>query len=183
MRPPALRCASSLRNGATKRHRFQEPGESTVKRVLILCTGNSCRSQMAEGLWNDLGKGEWQAYSAGSNPAGYVHESAVQAMNERGLDISSNQSKNVSEFVDQPIDLVVTVCDNAKDSCPTLPVRKRCCIGRLRIRHTRREPTTKRCRCFVVFVTKYPIVLRCTWVMNRQVRPISTVLPRGLLGQ
>ena len=76
---------------------------------------------MAEGLWNHLGKGEWQAFSAGSNPAGYVHESAVQAMSELGLDIATNRSKNVNEFLDQPIDLVVTVCDNAKDSCPTLP--------------------------------------------------------------
>ena len=92
-----------------------------MKSVLILCTGNSCRSQMAEGLWNHLGEGAWQAFSAGSDPAGYVHESAIAAMHEQGLDISSNRSKNVNEFLEQPIDLVVTVCDNAKDSCPTLP--------------------------------------------------------------
>ncbi|MDG2380473.1 MAG: arsenate reductase ArsC [Pirellulaceae bacterium] len=92
-----------------------------MKSVLILCTGNSCRSQMAEGLWNHLGKDAWQAFSAGSDPAGYVHESAIGAMHEQGLDIASNRSKNVNEFLEQPIDLVVTVCDNAKDSCPTLP--------------------------------------------------------------
>ena len=92
-----------------------------MKNVLILCTGNSCRSQMAEELWNHHGQGEWQAASAGSKPAGYVHELAVQAMDELGLDISSNRSKNLSEFVDQSIDLVVTVCDNAQESCPAFP--------------------------------------------------------------
>lgn len=89
-----------------------------MKRVLILCTGNSCRSQMAEGLWAKLGKGEWESHSAGSRPSGYVHPLAIRAMGEVGLDIEANRSKSVQEFEGQPFDLVVTVCGNAKDSCP-----------------------------------------------------------------
>jgi arsenate reductase len=92
-----------------------------MKRVLILCTGNSCRSQMAEGLWNHLADGSWQAFSAGSKPSGYVHPLAVQALRELGLDISANDSKSVLEFSGQSFDLVVTVCDHAKDSCPAFP--------------------------------------------------------------
>ncbi len=89
-----------------------------MKRVLILCTGNSCRSQMAEGLWASLGAGDWEARSAGSKPAGYVHPLAIRAMAEVGLDISAHRSQSVQEFEGQPFDLVVTVCGNAKDSCP-----------------------------------------------------------------
>jgi arsenate reductase len=94
---------------------------NTKKRVLIVCTGNSCRSQMAEGLWNHLAGGEWIAFSAGSLPAGYVHPLAVAAMNEIGLDISSHHSKPVDTFAGQSFDLVVTVCDYAKETCPALP--------------------------------------------------------------
>lgn len=92
-----------------------------MKRVLILCTGNSCRSQMAEGLWRELGAGEWEAVSAGSKPAGYVHPLAVQAMAEIGIDLSQGASKSVDEFAGQRFDLVVTVCDNARDACPVFP--------------------------------------------------------------
>ena len=89
-----------------------------MKRVLILCTGNSCRSQMAEALWASIGAGAWESFSAGSRPSGYVHPLAVRAIGEIGLDITSNRSKSVSEFEGQPFDLVVTVCGNAKNSCP-----------------------------------------------------------------
>ena len=92
-----------------------------LRRVLILCTGNSCRSQMAEALFRKLGKGDWESFSAGSRPAGYVHPLAIEAMKELGVDISENQSKHAGEFLGQPFDLVVTVCDGAKESCPTLP--------------------------------------------------------------
>lgn len=92
-----------------------------MKKVLILCTGNSCRSQMAEGLWNKLGEGEWQAVSAGSNPAGYVHPLAVEAMREVGVDLTAAESKHVDQFAGEPFDLVVTVCDNARESCPVFP--------------------------------------------------------------
>ena len=90
-----------------------------MKHVLILCTGNSCRSQMAEALWNDLGRGEWDAVSAGSDPAGYVHPLAVRAVGELGLDLSAGESKHLDTFRGEAFDLVVTVCDNARDSCPT----------------------------------------------------------------
>ena len=92
-----------------------------AKNVLILCTGNSCRSQMAEALWQDLGQGEWQAYSAGSKPAGYVHPMAIEAIGELGLDISNNESKHLDQFLDQPLDMVVTVCGSAHESCPVFP--------------------------------------------------------------
>ncbi|MFC1757668.1 arsenate reductase ArsC [Planctomycetota bacterium] len=96
----------------------------TMKSVLILCTGNSCRSQMAEGLWNHLGNGDWTAYSAGSSPTGYVHDLAKVAMGNIGIGIEGARSKSLAEFADQPLDLVVSVCDNAKNSCSALPQAK-----------------------------------------------------------
>lgn len=90
-----------------------------MNRVLILCTGNSCRSQIAEALWNELGRGEWEAHSAGSNPAGYVHPLAIQVMGEVGTDLSQHESKSLEQFRDQPFDVVVTVCGNAQEACPT----------------------------------------------------------------
>lgn len=95
-----------------------------MRRVLILCTGNSCRSQMAEGLWRQLGASHWESFSAGSNPAGYVHPLAIEAMRENGIDLSAARSKHVDEFADQAFDLVVTVCDNARESCPNFPGAK-----------------------------------------------------------
>ena len=74
---------------------------------------------MAQWLWNRLGNGDWQAVSAGSKPAGYVHPLAIKAMSELDEDLTDARSKHVDEFVDQAIDLVVTVCDNAAESCPT----------------------------------------------------------------
>jgi arsenate reductase len=88
------------------------------QRVLFLCTGNSCRSQMAEGLVNHYLGETWQAYSAGTHPSGYVHLLASQAMLERGIDISGQRSKSVDEFQGKPFDLVVTVCDDAAENCP-----------------------------------------------------------------
>ncbi len=86
--------------------------------VLILCTGNSCRSQMAEGLVNHFCAEEWEAFSAGSQPAGIVHPLAIQAMAELAIDISANRSKPIAEFRNQPFDLVITVCANAAENCP-----------------------------------------------------------------
>ncbi|MAT15137.1 MAG: low molecular weight phosphatase family protein [Planctomyces sp.] len=91
------------------------------KRVLVLCTGNSCRSQMAEALWESLGEGAWEAESAGSKPSGYVHPLAIKAMSEIGVDISAYQSKSLDQFTGQKFDIVVTVCDNAKEACPVFP--------------------------------------------------------------
>ena len=94
------------------------------RRVLILCTGNSCRSQMAEALWQQEGRGVWEAASAGSDPAGYVHPLAITAMADLGIDISANESKHADEFADKPFDVVVTVCDGAKESCPVFPAAR-----------------------------------------------------------
>ena len=73
---------------------------------------------MAEALWASLGKGEWESASAGSKPSGYVHPLAIRAMKELEIDISANVSKSLVQYQNQPFDLVVTVCDNAKESCP-----------------------------------------------------------------
>lgn len=89
-----------------------------MKRVLILCTGNSCRSQMAEALWEQLGNGAWESESAGSKPSGSVHPLAIQAMQELGIDISRHMSQSLEQFQEQSFDLVITVCDHAKEACP-----------------------------------------------------------------
>ena len=89
--------------------------------VLVLCTGNSCRSQMAEGFLQAAAKGRFQAASAGSQPAGYVHPLAVKVMKEAGIDISSQRSKHLSEFLSQPVETVITVCGNADQACPIFP--------------------------------------------------------------
>jgi len=86
-------------------------------RVLFLCTHNSARSQMAEAFLNVLGEGRFKAFSAGTRARG-LHPFSVQAMAEAGIDISLQQSKTMDEFVDQPFDLVITVCDEANESCP-----------------------------------------------------------------
>jgi len=88
------------------------------KRMLFLCSGNSARSQMAEGLVNHFLHDEWEAYSAGTAPTGHVHPLAIRAMAELGIDISHQHSKAVDEFRDAEFDLVVTVCDNAASNCP-----------------------------------------------------------------
>ena len=87
------------------------------KSVLILCTGNSCRSQMAEGFLRSFDK-SLEVFSAGTKPAEEVHPLAVQVMREEWVDISLNKPKSVDTFLDRPFDYVVTVCDGAKESCP-----------------------------------------------------------------
>ena len=88
------------------------------KHVLFLCTGNSARSQMAEGLVNHFLGDKWEAYSAGTAPTSYVHPLAVKAMAELGIDISRHRSKSTEEFRNADLDLVVTVCDDAAENCP-----------------------------------------------------------------
>jgi arsenate reductase len=88
------------------------------KRVLFLCTGNSARSQMAEGLVNHFLDDGWEAYSAGTEPVGSVHPLAIRAMAELGIDTSHQRSKSVDELRDAEFDLVITVCDNAVSNCP-----------------------------------------------------------------
>lgn len=90
------------------------------KRVLFLCTHNSSRSQMAEGLLRSLGKGEYETFSAGTEKT-RVHPLAVDAMKAVGIDITSHTSKTLDEFLDKPFDAVITVCDSAKESCPVFP--------------------------------------------------------------
>lgn len=92
-----------------------------MNNVLILCTGNSCRSQMAQVIWQHLGGGDWKAESAGSKPSGYVHPLALEAIKEIDLSIDGLESKSVEPFLEKEITLAVTVCDNAKEACPVLP--------------------------------------------------------------
>ncbi len=89
--------------------------------ILILCTGNSCRSHLAESLLRTAAGDFLNVASAGSKPAGYVHPIAVQVMKEIGIDISSHRSKSMNEFLNQPVETVITVCDNADQACPTYP--------------------------------------------------------------
>ena len=88
------------------------------QRVLFLCTGNSCRSHMGEGWLRHLGGDRYESLSAGAKPSGYVHPLAIRVMAEGGVDISGHHSKNIAEFDGQPLDVLVTVCDNAREACP-----------------------------------------------------------------
>ena len=99
-------------------------------KVLILCTGNSCRSQMAEGYLKSFDN-KLEVYSAGTAPSGQVHPKAVEVMKQEGIDLSQNRPKSVKEFLDKEFDYVVTVCDGAKESCPvfTGKVKNRLHIG------------------------------------------------------
>lgn len=90
------------------------------KRILVLCTGNSARSQMGEGLFRHEGGAGYDVFSAGTKPAS-VRPEAIAVMREAGIDISGHRSKSVDEFAGQSFDYVVTVCDNARDNCPAFP--------------------------------------------------------------
>lgn len=89
--------------------------------LLILCTGNSCRSHLAEGILRAALNDDYIVASAGSKPAGYVHPLAIKVMAEIGLDISSHTSKHLNEFVNQNVETVITVCGNADQACPMFP--------------------------------------------------------------
>jgi len=96
--------------------------DGTAINVLILCTGNSCRSIMAEALLNELGKGRFNAYSAGSQPAGYVHPQALACLNRNRIPVEHPSSKSWDDFMGTDLDLVVTVCGNAaSETCPVFP--------------------------------------------------------------
>ena len=90
-------------------------------KVLILCTGNSCRSHMAEGILRNAASELIEVASAGSNPTGYVHPKAITVLDEIGIDISSHTSKHMNDFLDQDVHTVITVCGNADQECPTYP--------------------------------------------------------------
>lgn len=89
--------------------------------ILILCTGNSCRSHLAEGILRAAAGDSLNVQSAGSKPAGYVHPLAIQVMQEIGLDISAHHSKHLNDFLSQPVETVITVCGNADQACPMFP--------------------------------------------------------------
>jgi arsenate reductase len=89
--------------------------------VLILCTGNSCRSHLAEGILRATAGDLIEVHSAGSKPAGYVHPKAIQVLQEIGIDISRHTSKHMNEFLDRKITTVITVCGNADQACPMYP--------------------------------------------------------------
>ncbi len=100
------------------------------KRILILCTGNSCRSQMAEGFLKSFDN-NLEVFSAGTKPAEKINPFAVKAMKEIGIDISAGIAENVDKYLDQSFDYVITVCDNAKETCPVFigDVKHRLHIG------------------------------------------------------
>ena len=93
------------------------------KKVLFLCTHNSCRSQMAEGLLNSLYTDRYQAFSAGVEKT-KVDSNAIRVMGEIGVDISKHYSKTIEEFKDKEFDFVITLCKNAKETCPYFPAKK-----------------------------------------------------------
>jgi arsenate reductase len=95
----------------------EEEKQSQKYRVIFLCTGNSCRSQMAEAIVNHQLDEQWHAVSAGTEPAGHVHPKALQVLKERGIE-PQGESKAVSQFRGETFDLVITVCDHAQETCP-----------------------------------------------------------------
>jgi arsenate reductase (thioredoxin) len=100
------------------------PQPERKHRVLFLCTGNACRSQMAEGLLRHIAGDRYESLSAGAHPAGFVHPLAVDALGELGIDITGQESKHILEFVPPrgtPPDLVISVCDSAARECPAFP--------------------------------------------------------------
>ena len=89
--------------------------------ILVLCTGNSCRSHIAEGFLRAASGEAFEVASAGSKPAGYVHPLSIKAMAEVGIDISKHTSKHMNEFLNRPVETVITVCGNADQACPIFP--------------------------------------------------------------
>ncbi len=89
--------------------------------ILILCTGNSCRSHIAEGILQEVAGDVLNVQSAGSDPAGFVHPLAVTVLADIGIDISENSSKHMNEFLSSEVETVITVCDNADQACPSFP--------------------------------------------------------------
>lgn len=111
-------------DGSDAHARLYNRRMTSNKRVLFLCTGNSCRSQMAEGLLRKIGANRFTALSAGSKPAGYVHPMAVTAMSELGIDISDLVSKSIDLFIPPegtPPDVIISVCSAAEKECPVFP--------------------------------------------------------------
>ncbi len=109
--------------------KLHTPGNQGVRKVLFLCTGNSCRSQMAEAVVNHFLNNQWQAFSAGTQPSGYVHPLAIKALEEIGIH-HHGESKSVDRFRGTEFNVVITVCDDAAENCPVwLGKGKRVHIG------------------------------------------------------
>lgn len=106
---------------------------SEKKSILVLCTGNSARSQMAEGILKHICQSKYDIYSAGTKP-GIVRPEAIKVLDEISIDISGNRSKSIDEFADMEIDYILTVCDNAKENCPYFPATTKI------IHHTFEDP-------------------------------------------
>lgn len=124
--------AAESKTTASETPESESPKSSGKQRVLFLCTGNSCRSHMGEGLLRHLADDRFESLSAGSKPAGYVHPLAVRVMEEIGVDISEQQSKSIDLFVPpdgKAPDLVISVCGRAENDCPTFPAN----VGRLHL--------------------------------------------------
>ena len=100
---------------------MQTPNPKVKPSVLILCTGNSCRSHLAEGILRAVAGDIFEVHSAGSKPAGYVHPLGIQVMKEIDIDISAHHSKHMNDFLQQDIETVITVCGNADQACPMFP--------------------------------------------------------------
>ena len=100
---------------------MQTPNPKVKPSVLILCTGNSCRSHLAEGILRAVAGDIFEVHSAGSKPAGYVHPLGIQVMKEIDIDISAHHSKHMNDFIQQDIETVITVCGNADQACPMFP--------------------------------------------------------------
>ena len=92
-----------------------------MRNVLVICTGNSCRSHIAEAILRAAAKDIFEVHSAGSNPAGFVHPKAVAVMKEIGIDISNHSSKHMNDFLKRDVHTVITVCGNADQACPSFP--------------------------------------------------------------
>ncbi|HXH68767.1 MAG TPA: arsenate reductase ArsC [Pyrinomonadaceae bacterium] len=107
---------------------------SEKKKILILCTGNSARSQMAEGLLKHITQNEYEVLSAGTKPS-FVRPEAIKVLAAIGINISKNRSKSVDEFTSQKIDFVLTVCDSAKEICPYFPAHTKL------IHHSFKDPS------------------------------------------
>jgi arsenate reductase len=115
-------CTSQPRKTTAVAGTKSAAGNSAGKqRVIILCTGNSCRSQMAEAFWRKHGGDQWEIVSAGTKPSGRVDPLAIQVMAEKSIDISHQRSKSVEPFTGQTFDLVITVCSDAERACPVFP--------------------------------------------------------------
>ena len=100
---------------------MQTPDSKVKPAVLILCTGNSCRSHLAEGILRSVAGDVLDVHSAGSKPAGYVHPLGLQVMKEIGIDISAHHSKHMNDFLKKNVETVITVCGNADQACPIFP--------------------------------------------------------------